>query len=515
MYIEESYYFWRLAADLIVNHDYEILQMLEDKHEVWLEQRIKGKTNVVRLSHKMFDWSNQLKQDQTVLDENIKRVLKVVGGRQVHVHNVYIAKYPPVDDWNEWKDTRSLPGRKKGTVQTFYIDEQSRELEINQLYRSLQLKEKNFPAPSEFEMEQMVEYLKQSIRNNHTKKQQQREQVFFYGKPLFTYVLIVINLLLFGWLEYQGGSTNTYTLIQYGAKYNPAIIDGEWWRIVFSMFLHIGFFHIMLNMLALYVLGTAVERMFGSIRFIVIYFIGGIIGGLASFAFTPNVAAGASGAIYGLFGALLFFGTVYKTLFFRTIGTNVIIILILNIVFSIMVPQVDNGAHLGGLVGGFLASSLVHFPNKREVGKQLVSFLLIIALTIGLGWYGYNHDSNHYDARLQADVATNYIQQNKFQKAIDLTTTALNHTNSEQSSLYFVRGNGYVQLNKYDLAKEDYLQAIKLDPNFVEAHQNLSVLYYNVEQNETKALEHAKRVLELDSDNKEMKEFIQSVEENG
>ncbi|KGP72966.1 rhomboid family protein [Pontibacillus yanchengensis] len=515
MYIEESYYFWRLAADLVVNHDFEIIQMIEDKHEVWLEQRIQGKTNVVRLSHKTFDWSNQLKQDQAVLDENIKRVLKVVGGRQVHIHNVYIAKFKPVDDWNEWKDTRSLPGRKKGTVQTFYIDEQSRETEINQLYRSLQLNEKNFPAPSEFEMEQMVEYLKQSIRNNHTKKQQQREQIFFYGKPFLTYILIAINLFLFGWLEYQGGSTNTYTLIQYGAKYNPAIVDGEWWRIVSSMFLHIGFFHIMLNMLALYVLGTAVERMFGSKRFIVIYFVGGIIGGLASFAFTPNVAAGASGAIYGLFGALLFFGTVYKTLFFRTIGTNVIFILILNIVFSVLMPQVDNGAHLGGLVGGFLASSLVHFPNKKEVGKQVASFLVITALVIGLGWYGYNHESNHYDARLQAGVATNYNKKEEYQKAIDITTKALQHTSSDQESLYFVRGNGYVNVKKYNQAKEDYLKAIELNPDFAEAHQNLSVLYYNFEQNEEEAIKHAKRVLELNPDNKEMKQFIQSVEENG
>src|SRR5699024_12610735 len=100
-------------------------------------------------------------------------------------------------------------------------------------------------------------------------------------------------------------------LIQFGAKYNPAILEGEWWRIVSSMFLHIGFFHLLMNMIALFYLGAAVDRIYGTFFFSIIYFLAGIGEGFESFAFTVNVSAGDSGAIFGLFGVLLFFGLFY------------------------------------------------------------------------------------------------------------------------------------------------------------------------------------------------------------
>src|SRR5699024_11672752 len=91
---------------------------------------------------------------------------------------------------------------------------------------------------------------------------------------------------------YLSKITSTETLIKFGTKYNPAIIEnGEWWRIVTSMFLHIGIFHILMNMLAVYYLGSVVERIYGAFRFLIIYFLAGIGGGLASFAFTTNVSA--------------------------------------------------------------------------------------------------------------------------------------------------------------------------------------------------------------------------------
>src|SRR5690625_6084003 len=137
--------------------------------------------------------------------------------------------------------------------------------------------------------------------------------------------------MMFFILEINGGSTDVETLIQFGAKYNPAMIDGEWWRLISSMFLHIGFFHLAMNMLALYYLGVAVERIYGSRRFLMIYFLAGIAGSLTSFAFSINVSAGASGAIFGLFGAMLFFGIIHKKVFFQTMGRNIITIVAINI----------------------------------------------------------------------------------------------------------------------------------------------------------------------------------------
>src|SRR5699024_8230951 len=98
------------------------------------------------------------------------------------------------------------------------------------------------------------------------RQKQQTEQVFNYGKPFFTYLLIAINLFMFFLIEMNGGSAHIPTLIEYGAKYNPAMIAGEWWRAISSMFLHIGLLHLFMNMLALYYLGFLLERMYGSKR---------------------------------------------------------------------------------------------------------------------------------------------------------------------------------------------------------------------------------------------------------
>ncbi|MFC0522610.1 rhomboid family intramembrane serine protease [Pontibacillus salicampi] len=515
MYIEESYYFWRLASDIMINHEFEVLQLDENKEEIWLERRDKNTSYVVRLSHQSFDWANQIKQDQRLLEQNVNRVKKVLASRKLVIHNVYIAQYPPVDDWEEVSKTRNLNQNKNITLHTFYLDHMGRAEEMKKLYHTLSLPEPDFQQPSEMEMEQMIGYLQQSIKNNHERKRKERQEIFAFGKPILTYLLIAINLIMFTIIEWNGGSTDTYTLVEYGAKYNPAIIDGEWWRIVSSMFLHIGFLHITLNMLALYVLGSVVERMYGSIRFLPIYFIGGIVGGLASFAFTPNVAAGASGAIYGLFGALLFFGVVYRKLFFQTIGMNVIIILVLNIGFSIVMPQVDNGAHLGGLLGGFLASSMVHLPRNKAWGRQLGSLALIAVVAAGLGYYGLNHSDNHYDAAIQAQVGSGYLQNDEFDKAIDIANRALPRTEENNDLLYFVRGNGYYGQKEYEKAKADYQKAISLNANRFEAYINLSIIYRDVEQNQSEALKLAKKAQSIDPGNEKAKEIIQSLGESG
>src|SRR5699024_11482432 len=100
-----------------------------------------------------------------------------------------------------------------------------------------------------------------------------------FGKPYFTFLLIAINIFLFILLEFRGGSMDVPNLINMGAKYNPAMIEGEWWRAFTSMFLHIGFLHLFMYMLALYFLGVLIERIYVTLRFIVFYILTGICGG--------------------------------------------------------------------------------------------------------------------------------------------------------------------------------------------------------------------------------------------
>lgn len=513
MHIENLYYFWRIAADIMVNHEFELIQLDEENNEIWLEKTEKSTAYVIRLKQQTFDWSNQLTRDQELVTHKLKKIQRILVGRKIEMYNVYISQFPPVDEQNMQDLISEIKGRKPTSIHHLFITKEDRDKHIAALYQKTGLTEKPFPLPEEEEMEQMIPYLKESIRFRHQKNKKETQSVFTFGKPILTFLFIAINLLAFLWLEMQGGSTNTANLVQYGAKYNPGIVEGEWWRVISSMFLHIGFFHLALNMLALYYLGTAVERMYGSLRFIIIYFLSGIIGGLASFAFNSSVAAGASGAIYGLFGALLFFGIIYKKLFFRTMGSNLLFILGLNIVFSFTVPQIDNGAHFGGLIGGFIASSFLHFPKKRAPFIQGMSFVGILILIVGLGWYGLQNSANHYEASIQTQLAHKMNTDGNYEETITFVTNTLQHT-GEDANLLFLRSYAYVNIGKTNQATSDLQKVIELNSSFPEAHFNLSILYSKNNQRE-EALKHARKALELKPDNEEYISHVQSLEKSG
>ena len=298
--------------------------------------------------------------------------------------------------------------------------------------------------------------LKQAVDEEEKRKEKEFKQIFHYGKPILTYILLVINLLMFAFLELVGSSTDIQTLIKYGAKWNASIMDGEYWRFFTPMFLHIGFLHITFNCLALYYLGGLVERIYGTWRFFWIYLISGFIGVVASFAFTDNVAAGASGAIFGCFGAMLYFGLKRKDLFFRTLGSDIIFVLLFNLGIGVVIPMIDNYAHVGGLVGGFLAAMMVHLPRQRLVKERIGALSGLIILSIILIQLGFNKglDSPMYHLiqselemkRENWSMATNHLE-----KAIML--------GSEQPEVYLQLGMLYNQLEKITEACKNVLEA--------------------------------------------------------
>jgi len=149
---------------------------------------------------------------------------------------------------------------------------------------------------------------------------------------------------------------NADVLVAYGAKYNEAIRAGQYWRFVTPIFLHANILHIGLNMLNFFLLGIIIERIFGHLRFLLIYLVTGIISIIASFAFAPqDVSVGASGAIFGIVGAYSVFMLVHRKAFRRG-GIPVIIWLMvvigINLGLGLVIPNVDNYAHLGRFLSG-------------------------------------------------------------------------------------------------------------------------------------------------------------------
>lgn len=204
-------------------------------------------------------------------------------------------------------------------------------------------------------------------------------------RPILTPAILAVLVAIFLLMTAIGGSLdatqNDQMLVQWGAKTNSLVFQGEWWRLITATFLHAGFLHILFNGYALYVIGMSLEAFIGRWRFAAIYFVSGLGGSVASFAFSPWYAVdnsaqqmgpipgvGASGAIFGLIGALGVYFALYRKLFGK-IGNiqfwNIVVVVVLNLGlgFSGILP-VDNSAHLGGLAVG-AALGYVLCPRYR------------------------------------------------------------------------------------------------------------------------------------------------------
>jgi rhomboid protease GluP len=169
-------------------------------------------------------------------------------------------------------------------------------------------------------------------------------------RPFWTYVLMAANILVFLGQTVLGDSFTFY-----GLKINSYILAGEYWRLVTPMFFHANLLHIFFNMYALYIIGQQIEPQLGYARFLMVYFFSGVAGFYASFLFNPSAASlGASGAIFGLIGALAIFLYRHRKMLGRmgrAMLSNVLIIIVLNLVLS-LTPGIDLSGHLGGLVSG-------------------------------------------------------------------------------------------------------------------------------------------------------------------
>lgn len=175
-------------------------------------------------------------------------------------------------------------------------------------------------------------------------------------------ILIATNIIVYllGWISPLGS-----TILNLGASVNYLIADGEYWRLITSMFIHGGFLHLLFNMFSLYVFGPELERIAGKLRFFTIYFISGFMGNVISYLIQPpNYASvGASGAIFGIFGA--FAALVYYTRKTMPQLKQIIMpIIIISIIMTFLQSNVNSTAHISGLVTGLIIG-LFNFHPKR------------------------------------------------------------------------------------------------------------------------------------------------------
>ncbi|MDY0405575.1 rhomboid family intramembrane serine protease [Virgibacillus sp. 179-BFC.A HS] len=502
---------YRLAKHLVDEYYFQVLFVGDDSDEVWLEKRVGKKTQIIRFYGEGFDWKNYMKQDIAKVFQRVKAIRRLLANKLIEIHNVYVAANSPLDDWSILKQPMQLNENKPIIMYLYYLDKADFENELDRFAKTLHvgklLENDGSSDGNEMHSDSIKQELQQALRQQAANE----EKVFTFGKPIFTYLFLAINIIVFVLMELNGGSQQTANLIRFGAKENIHIIDGQWWRLLTSMFLHIGFLHLFMNMLVLYYLGTTVEKMYGSLRFFVIYILAGIGGAIASFAFNMNVSAGASGAIFGLFGALLCFGLYHRQIFLRTIGQNIIFLLLINLIYGFFVPGVDVQAHIGGLATGFLAAMITQMPGRVKAFHQASASMLVLVLISA--FYLYGVQQTEHSAAYAWEQTNQLVKEQKYEAVVKKATEGLKNEPGEMKSLLlFNRGYAHSALQQTDQAIADYEASIQANPDIAESHYNLALLYLDRFETD-KAKTAAKKAHELAPKNSDFKNLYERLKD--
>ena len=225
------------------------------------------------------------------------------------------------------------------------------------------------------------------INEHNANDQKKISKVFTPKKPIITYILLALNFAMFLIPSLLGNMDQFYN---WGATYGPFIRMGQYYRLLTGAFIHGGIFHLLFNMYALLIIGSQLESFIGKSRYLLVYLFSAICASLLSITMNGNVASvGASGAIFGLLGALLYFGYHYRVYLGGVIKSQIIPIIVINLVLGFMMPDVDNAAHIGGLIGGCLMMMGVGVQYKSSTSEKINGCIMSIIYLIFLLYMGF------------------------------------------------------------------------------------------------------------------------------
>jgi rhomboid protease GluP len=257
-------------------------------------------------------------------------------------------------------------------------------------------------------------------------------------------------------------------LLAAGADFGPVVALGEWWRLLTSMFLHIGPLHLALNLWAFWRVGRITERIFGNAAFLVIYFVSGIGGSLASLAIRPLVvSAGASGAIFGVYGALLAFAVLHRGVlpvdYITRLSRSVLAFVGYNVFFGLTQPNIDIAAHIGGLLAGAIAGAALgrNLEDPSAGATRRRAGAVVLAALVGLSALGVQArlaaEPRVRAARI-AERARERFNAQDYAQAIDLYSQAMALGGPVRGWLAS-RGLAYVKSGDMESAEKDLLAA--------------------------------------------------------
>lgn len=351
------------------NYNPMIIHGLND--EIWLEN-LEGDYKIIRIVSHHIHNKEQLDFDKFKLGKIVKQIKRKTFSFRLRVLSIYT----------------DIENEKLLSDDDIFIkkEEDINNSKLTNIFPNIVDKTKH--------NEEGIEYfvkVSNSINANNEAKGKIAEKIFSYKKPIITYGIMGICILLYVLMYVVGnGSTDTLTLLYFGANLDSLVKDGQIYRLFTCMLLHIGILHLICNMYSLSLIGSEIENLYGKIKYLIIFIGSGLCGSILSIAFTHNtVSAGASGAIFGLLGAMLYFGYYYRAYLGNSIKRAILPVIVFNLLIGFMSSGIDNACHIGGLVGGILISMMVGVPGKGSKRDIINGTILTILYIVFISYLAF------------------------------------------------------------------------------------------------------------------------------
>lgn len=339
--------------------------------EIWLEN-MKSDYKLVRIVSHYIHNNEQLNYDYFRTKQISNKLKRKTFSFDMNVLNIYVDLGDNVSISNDDEHFMSVFVNKMKDINNKYL------LDIfPDIVEKTGHKEKGM---------ELLFKITDDINKSNVKKNAKLDKLFSKKTPYITYIIMGICFIMF---LITGMGNDTGVLIKYGANLDVLVKNGEYYRLLTSMFLHSGLLHLFFNMYALYIIGPQVENFFGKTKYLIIYLLSGISGSLLSVAFNVNtVSVGASGAIFGLFGALLYFGYNYRGYLGNVIKSQILPVVIINLIFGFISTGVDVAGHIGGLIGGIIVSSVLGSSDEKGIDiNRIIICLIYFVFIIYLGLF--------------------------------------------------------------------------------------------------------------------------------
>ena len=354
----------RLIHYFITEKNYTPIVVRGVKDEVWLEND-EGPYRIIRINSNYIHNEEQYKMDIFKTRSVMRQIKKKTLALKMNALNIFL----DVNDDVKIKEEKNID-----SVVLKDIEDVNKK-EITEVFPDI-----NDKIIKGEEGLNLIINVTNDINEKTEKSNKIYEDTFKPKKVYITNLLISICVFIFALMVVKGANPlgiNGLFLYLFGANIKEAVVAGEIYRLITSTFLHASLLHLLFNMYALYIIGNQLESYIGKIKFLIVYLVSAISGSLMSCVFTTGISVGASGAIFGLLGSLLYFGYHYRLYLGSVLKSQIIPLILINLVFGFMDPRIDNAAHIGGLIGGYLTTMARGIKGKSSKSDRINGIIVL------------------------------------------------------------------------------------------------------------------------------------------